>query len=80
MNKLPTKNALNVDIHDILIHFMNGLSIFSVKDTVGDQNYLLLILITMHKNQPHVCKIPGRPRPGAVESLGCDPERVPLHK
>ena len=23
----------------------------------------------IHKNQPHICKIQGRPRPGAVESL-----------
>ena len=26
----------------------------------------------IHKNQPHVCKIQGRPRPIAVEGLGCD--------
>ena len=27
----------------------------------------------IHKNKPHVCKIPCRPRPGAIEGLGSTP-------
>ena len=37
------------------------LQYFSIEDTFYEW--------IIHKNQPHVCKIPGRPRPGAIEGL-----------